>query len=242
MRTSNPAFRNNIFDNTITIDEHETMTVQGTVNKIAILTLLFLLSAGYSWFSLLSRGFEGFQFGFLIGMFAGFATIFKPSWSPISAPIYALAQGLAVGGISAILELSYPGIVIQAVCLTVGTLCSLLFLYKSEMIVLSDQFKTGILAATGGVALVYMMSMIMGFFGMPLSIIQGNGLFSILFSLFVVAVASFNLILDFDFICQGERVRAPKYMEWYGAFGIMVTLIWLYIEILRLLQKLRSRD
>jgi uncharacterized YccA/Bax inhibitor family protein len=169
-------------------------------------------------------------------------TIFKKSWAGVTGPIYALLEGLFLGGISAIFEARYPGIVIQAVSLTFGTLLVLLVAYTSRVIRPSENFKLGIVAATGGIALIYMASFVLGLFGVSMPYIHDNGLIGIGFSLFVVVIAALNLVLDFDFIENGASQGAPKYMEWYGAFGLMVTLIWLYIEILRLLAKLRRRN
>jgi uncharacterized YccA/Bax inhibitor family protein len=160
----------------------------------------------------------------------------------VTSPIYALLEGLALGGISAVFELRYPGIGIQAVSLTFGTLFVLLLAYSSGWIKVTEKFRLGIVAATGGIAVFYLLQMLLGFFGVHFTMINGSGLIGIGFSLIVVAIASLNLVLDFDFIEQGVKAGAPKYMEWYGAFGIMVTLVWLYLEILRLLSKMRSRN
>jgi uncharacterized YccA/Bax inhibitor family protein len=159
----------------------------------------------------------------------------------VTAPIYAVLEGLFLGGISAIFEMSYPGIVIQAVALTFGTLFCLLAAYKSRLIKVTENFKLGIVAATGAICLIYLVSIIMGFFGASIPMIHSSGPLGIGFSLFVVTIAALNLVLDFDFIERGSEMGAPKYMEWYGAFGLVVTLVWLYIEILRLLSKLRRR-
>ncbi len=170
-------------------------------------------------------------------------TIFKKEWSPVTAPIYALLEGLLLGGISAMFDQKYPGIAIQAVGLTFGTLFVLLLAYSARIIKVTQKFALGIVAATGGIALFYFAQMILGFFHIPfLSSVNGSGPIGIIFSLVVVAIAALNLVLDFDFIERGVNYGAPKYMEWYGAFGIMVTLIWLYLEILRLLAKSRSRN
>jgi uncharacterized YccA/Bax inhibitor family protein len=182
----------------------------------------------------------------MIGVFGGFITamitIFKQSWAPITAPIYALMEGLFLGGISAFLELRYPGIAVQAVGLTFGTLLTMLVLYSSGLIRVTNKLRIGIIAATGGIALFYFMEIILGFFHINFVSINGSGVIGIGFSLFVCAIAALNLVLDFDFIEQGVNAGAPKFMEWYGAFGIMVTLVWLYLEILRLLSKMRSRN
>ena len=171
-------------------------------------------------------------------------TIFKKTWAPVTVPIYAVLEGLALGGISYMYkEAFYPGIVSQAILLTVSIFAALLFAYKTRIIKPTENFKLGVFAATGGIFLVYIASLIMSFFGasMPIMDPSNASLLSIGFSLFVVVIASLNLVLDFDFIEEGAEKGAPKYMEWYGAFGLLVTLVWLYLEILRLLAKLNSR-
>jgi uncharacterized YccA/Bax inhibitor family protein len=182
----------------------------------------------------------------LVGAIAGFVvamiTIFKQTWAPVTAPLYALLEGLVIGGASAIFEAQFPGIVIQAAALTLGTCLALLLAYKSRLIRATENFKLGVVAATGGIALFYLITLVLGFFGIQMPLMYGNSWASIGFSLVVVVIAALNLVLDFDFIEQGAAQGAPKYMEWYGAFGLMVTLIWLYLEMLRLLAKLRSRD
>jgi uncharacterized YccA/Bax inhibitor family protein len=180
------------------------------------------------------------------GIFGGFivalVTIFRPNWAAITAPIYALLEGLALGGISAMFERTYPGVAIQAVGLTFGTLFVMLLAYKTGMIRATQGFKLGVIAATGGIALLYLVEMVLGgFFHIQVPAINGSGAVGIGFSLFVVIIAALNLVLDFDMIETGVQGGAPKYMEWYGAFGLMVTLIWLYLEILRLLGKMRRR-
>ena len=160
----------------------------------------------------------------------------------MTTPLYAALEGLALGGISLAFEARYPGIVMNAVGLTFGTLAALLLAYRSGLVRATENFKLGIFAATGGIALLYLVSMVMGFFGKSIPFIHGSGLIGIGFSVFVVIIASLNLVLDFDFIETASRRGAPKYMEWYGAYGLMVTLVWLYLEILRLLSKINSRD
>jgi len=174
-------------------------------------------------------------------LITAFVTVFKKEWSPVTAPVYAVLEGFALGGISAILEARYEGIVIQAVALTFGTAGCLLIAYKSGIIKATENFKLGVFAATGAIGLIYLIGWIMSFFGTSIPAIHENGLIGIGFSLVVVTVAALNLVLDFDFIEKGAEHGAPKFMEWYAAFGLMVTLIWLYLEILRLLSKLNSR-
>jgi uncharacterized YccA/Bax inhibitor family protein len=180
-----------------------------------------------------------------IGVGGGFVlallTIFVKKWAPVLAPLYAALEGLALGSVSALYESRYPGIVFQAVALTFGTLAALLVAYKTRAIKATENFKLGVVAATGAIALVYLLSFVLGMFGMPVGFMHSNGWLGIGISLVVVFVAALNLVLDFDFIEQGANQGAPKYMEWYGAFGLMVTLVWLYLEILRLLSKLNRR-
>jgi uncharacterized YccA/Bax inhibitor family protein len=223
------------------------MTLQGTVNKTGILLILVMITATYTWNQFFSTGLPETVMpiaigGAIFGFGFALATIFKKTWAPVTAPLYALSQGLFLGAISAIFELQFPGIVIQAVGLTMGTLASLLVLYKTGIIKPTENFRLMIVSATMGIALLYVVSMVMNMFGSSgIGFIHSNGLFGIGFSLFVVAIAALNLVLDFDFIEQGSEQGAPKYMEWFGAFSLMVTLIWLYLEMLRLLAKLRSR-
>lgn len=246
-RTANPVL-NTVFSqatNSYGYARNHEMTVQGTVNKTALLLFLVLLSAGWTWSRFLTTGpvaVAPFMIGgVIIGLIAGLVTMFKKDLAHITAPIYALAQGLFLGGLSSTFEAMYPGIVIQSVGLTFGTLFCLLGAYRSGMIQASEKFKLGVISATGAIGIVYLLSFILGLFGVNMSFMHGNGLFSIGLSLVVVVIAALNLVLDFDLIEQGARQGAPKQMEWIGAFGLMVTLIWLYVEILRLLSKLRDR-
>ena len=181
--------------------------------------------------------------GFLGGLIVAFTTIFKKTWAPITVPLYAMFQGLFLGSISYMYGQIFEGIVLNAIILTVSILISLIFVYKSGLIQVTENFKLGVAAATGGIFLVYLFGFIGSFFGMSLSFLDptNGSLISIGGSLFVVIIASLNLVLDFDFIEEGAEKGAPKYMEWYGAFGLLVTLVWLYLEILRLLAKLNSR-
>lgn len=168
-------------------------------------------------------------------------TVFRPTASPISAPIYAIFEGVVLGGLSAVFESMYPGIVVQAVLLTVGVMATLLLVYRLGLIRATEKFKLGVVAATGGIMVIYLVSWILQMFGSGIPMIHESGWVGIGFSLFVVVIASLNLVLDFDFIETGVQRGAPRYMEWYAAFGLLVTLVWLYIEILRLLSKLRQR-
>lgn len=246
-RTANPALSKETFSSrNFTTDYSNTMTIQGVVNKSALMLLVLLAGAVYTWrLYFAAEDPQAVIVWMAIGGIGGFIfaliTIFKKNWAYVTAPLYAFLEGLFLGSISAFFEAKYPGIVLQAVALTFGTLFTLLFVYKTRLIKVTENFKLGVAAATGGIFIVYFVSFILGFFGIQISFIHSNGLFGIGFSLFIVVIAALNLVLDFDFIEKGAEVGAPKFMEWYAAFGLMVTLVWLYIEILRLLSKLRSR-
>ena len=245
LRSGNPALTAGTFRGTRTLAGEDVMTIGGTVNKTALGLLLLLLAATYTW-NLGSSGDASVgaytMLGVIGGLVAALVTVFKKTWAPITAPIYAALEGLALGGISVAFEARYPGIVSQAVFLTFGTLAALLIAYRAGVIRATDNFKRGVLAATGGIALLYFLSFILGFFGVSVPLIHSNGAIGILFSMFVVVIAALNLVLDFDLIEKGAARGAPKYMEWYGAFALLVTLVWLYLEILRLLAKLQSRQ
>lgn len=242
MRTSNPMMKESVF--TQAIAGTETMTLQGAVNKTIALLALVVIGASYSWNLFYNQGPEAVQPWMIGGLIGGFVfamiTIFKANWAPKTAPVYAVLEGLALGGISAFFEARFPGIVIQAVGLTFGTLFALLFAYKARLIRATENFRLGVFAATGGIAVVYLISFVGRMFGWQMPVIHESGPMGILFSLFVVVVAALNLVLDFDFIERGDGV-APRYMEWYAAFGLILTLVWLYLELLRLLSKLRER-
>jgi uncharacterized YccA/Bax inhibitor family protein len=227
MKTSNPALNVNSFR----VDQAvsgEAMTLTGSWSRF------FHASTSDEVLPLMGIGLVG-------GLVVAMVTIFKKEWSPITAPIYSLLEGLALGGISAMFEHRYPGIAIQAVGLTFGTLFVLLIAYHSRVIRVTEKFKLGVVAATGGIAVFYLVQFVLGFFGVRFTAINGSGLLGIGFSVVVVIVAALNLVLDFDFIESGVSAGAPKYMEWYGAFGLIVTLVWLYLEILRLLSKINGR-
>jgi uncharacterized YccA/Bax inhibitor family protein len=244
-RTGNPALRSKAFNNISSSAELGKMTIQGTVNKTIIMFFILLLSASWCWSKFIQFGPQAVGKWIILGAIAGFVlgliTIFKKEWAPYTAILYALAQGFFIGGISSIFEYQYPGIVIQAVALTFGTLFCLLFLYKARLIKVTENFKLGIASAMGGIMIFYLVGFVLRLFGIQFTAVYGSSLVSIAFSLFIVAIAALNLVLDFDFIEKGSQLGAPKYMEWYGAFGLMLTLIWLYMEILRLLVKLRQR-
>jgi uncharacterized YccA/Bax inhibitor family protein len=250
MRTSNPALTEDTFTKVRPYGaSDEVMTVQGAANKAGILLLCVLATAGWIW-HLYFRTVEPDPTvvapwmigGALGGLVVALFTVFKQQWAPVTSPIYALLEGLFLGGISCVAEYKYPGIVIQAVGLTFGTCLAMLLAYTSGLIKATENFKLGVFAATGGIFLVYLVSLVLNLFGVRVPYIYESGWIGIGFSIFVVTVAALNLVLDFDLIDDGARRGAPKYMEWYAAFALMVTLVWLYIEILRLLMKLRGRD
>jgi uncharacterized YccA/Bax inhibitor family protein len=245
MRTANPALNDKTFQNIGVVPQSDAMTLQGTVNKTAIMLLLVIAGAAYTWSLFIEGDLGGMSMWMIAGAIGGFivslVTIFKKEWSAVTAPLYALLQGFFLGALSSIMESQFPGIVIQAVALTFGTAGCLLVAYRSGIIKATENFKLGVFAATGGIALIYFVTVILGFFGIHMPYIHESGLIGIGFSLFVVVIAALNLVLDFDFIEKGAEHGAPKFMEWYAAFGLMVTLIWLYVEILRLLSKLNSR-
>ena len=237
-RSGNPAFTKNFGGSTYDIPLEERMTLDGAVNKTGILLSLCFAGAFIGWNipALLIPSW-------IIGMILGFVTIFRrPEKAGSTAPLYALSQGIFLGGITLFFEAQFPGIGIQAIGLTFGILASLLFCYKSGLIKPTENFRLMIFSATMGIALLYLVSILMSLFGgAGIPLIHSNGLFGIGFSIFVVSIAALNLVLDFDFIEDGADKGMPKYMEWYRAFSLMVTLIWLYLEILRLLAKMRSR-
>jgi uncharacterized YccA/Bax inhibitor family protein len=245
MRTSNPVLSDKQFAGYAELGRG--MTLQGTVNKTGLLLLCSIATAAWTW-NLFNQSHSAaaimpyLWIGSIGGFVCALVTTFKKEWSPVTAPAYALLEGLALGGISSLFELRFPGIAIQSVSLTFGTLLVLLLAYRSGLIPVTQKFRMGIVAATGAVMLFYLLQFVLGFFGVRFAAVNGSGVIGIGFSLIVVGIAALNLVLDFDFIENGVRMGAPKYMEWYGAFGIMVTLVWLYLEIVRLLTKIRGRD
>lgn len=253
MRSGNPALKEDTFldlnSGHVMRAGQQAMSLNGTVNKTGLLLLLAVLTAAFSWHASLDANgipLPAAKLYLLGGAIGGFilamVTIFKQQWAPVTAPLYALVEGLFLGAISALYEARFDGIVLQAVILTFGTLLALLAAYRSGLIKATENFKLGVVAATGGIALIYLATIVLGLFGVNIPYIHDSGLIGIGFSLFVVVIAALNLVLDFDFIESGVDNGAPKYMEWYAAFGLMVTLVWLYLEFLRLLSKLQSRD
>jgi len=239
-RTGNPALSEKTFRDVARTGDG-VMTLQGTVNKTGLGILIVAAGAIVTWN--MQQPIALLLLGAIGGAILGFVTVFKKTWAPITTPLYAFLEGLVLGAISRMYDQQVEGIVPIAVGLTMGTLGALLLAYTSRLIKVTENFRLGVFAATGGIALLYLVSFVLGFFGIRIPLIHEAGIVGIGFSLVVVVIASLNLVLDFDFIERGAAMGAPKYMEWYAAFGLLVTLIWLYLEILRLLAKIMgSKD
>src|SRR5690348_6682732 len=250
LRSNNPVLRDKTFQNLDATGER--MTLNGTIARAALLLALVLITGGWTWQHFRAIAADQsvndaiaatmpFLWGGLIaGLVLALATSFKPRWSPLCAPLYALAEGTALGGISAIFELRYPGIVVQAVLASVGVLAVMLLLYRSGIIKVTDKFRMGVVAATCGIALLYVVEWgLSAFTHFSIPFINGGGALGIGFSVLVVCLAALNFVLDFDLVERGTAQGAPRYMEWYCAFALLVTLVWLYMELLRLLSKTR---
>jgi uncharacterized YccA/Bax inhibitor family protein len=250
--TSNPAFSEKVFagyDQVYGTTRTAVMTVQGTIGKTFALLAILSATAIYSWNATASGDMQPVVLpaAAIGGLVLAMVTIFRPQLAPWTAPVYAAFEGVALGAFSFVIEHvflkgKYPGIALQAVSMTTGTLFVMLFLYQSRIIRVTDRLRAGIITATGAIFLVYLISMVVSLFGGTVPFIRSTSGIGVGFSVFVVGLAAFNLLLDFDFIEKAARSgQAPKSMEWYGAFGLMVTLVWLYIEILELLRKLSDR-
>ncbi|MCH2201754.1 MAG: Bax inhibitor-1/YccA family protein [Fuerstiella sp.] len=246
LRTSNPVFSDRVLQQFSFAEESTTMTANGTVLKTTIALAAVMLTAGIAWINI-QQGAAPAPYlygGMIVGLVLALITSFKPALAPYTTPVYALAEGAFLGAISVFIQSRFPEtpIVFQAVCLTFGTLFVMLICYQTRVIRVTDKLRSGIVVATGAICLLYLVSFVLSFFGTSVPFIHGSGLVGIGFSLFVVGLAAFNLLLDFDLVDRLVAQRAPKAMEWYAAFALLVTLIWLYIEILRLLSKLNRRD
>lgn len=241
----NPVMKPKYFQGSAILDDSQIMTVRGTAFKALFLFVLVVAAGVLSW-SLAISGYAGLVRPLMLvssiaALVVAIVTVVKPQWSAFLAPVYALLQGLVLGAFSLFFEAVYPGIVVQAILLTFGVMFLMLTIYVSGLIKVTPGFRMAVLLATLGIALTYLLTFILNLFGLNVGFIHNSGWVGIVFSLVVVAVASMNLLLDFDFIERASESGAPKYLEWFGAFGLMVTLIWLYMEILRLLSRLRSR-
>jgi len=247
-KSGNPVLSEKKFERTVDRYDNNVMTQSGTLNKFGLMMILLLAAASFTWKAAAEgKNIMPWMIG---GAIAGFIVIlvlaFKPQWSAILAPVYALLEGTFVGGISAYYNNAFsayaPNIIMQAVGLTFGVVIAMLALYKFGVIRATQRFKSVVFAATAGIAVFYLLAIVLRMFGVNMPLIHESTTMGIIFSLVVVAIAALNLILDFDMIEQGAAMGAPKYMEWYGAVGLLVTIVWLYLEILRLLSKLSRRD
>jgi uncharacterized YccA/Bax inhibitor family protein len=247
MRSSNPVLAGRIYEKVGGVSAGSSvMTINGTLNKIGVMLLLLIAGAAYTWRMVSGADPGNAGMYAIVGAVGGFilamVTIFRPQSSAVTAPIYAILEGLFLGAISAIINAQYPGVAFQAVLLTIGTLFTMLFLYRSGRIRATPRFQQGVMMATGAVFFAYLISWIFSLFGMGMGFMHSAGPLGILINLVIIVIAALNLIMDFNFIEKGAEMSAPKYMEWYGAFGLMVTLVWLYIEFLRLLSRFSGRD
>ena len=246
-QSGNPALGPKVFERNSSYVTGETMTETGTLNKFSLLLVLMVAAASYTW-KLSSEGQSVLWWiigGLITGLVCVIAISVKPMWSPYIAPVYAAAQGLFLGAISAYYNAAFaakaPGLILQTVCLTFGTVIAMFALYRFGIIQATQKFKSIVMIATAGIGIFYLISFILRLFHIPMPFLHESNLIGIGLSLFIVAIAALNLVLDFDRIDQGVALGAPKFMEWYGAFGLLVTIIWLYLEILRLLSKFASR-
>lgn len=249
-KSGNPTLTQKIFDRSASMEAEMqgTMSVRGAINKFGFLLLMVIAGASYNWHMFASGRPDMVNTLMMVGIFGGLisalAISFKPNWAGYLAPIYGLLEGLFIGGISAIFNAAfadkYPGLIMQAVGLTFGVAIAMFLLYNFRVIKATEKFKSVIIMSTLGIGIFYLLTLVLSLFGVNVSFMYDSSLLSIGISLFIVAIAALNLILDFDMIEQGAERGAPKFMEWYGAFGLMVTLVWLYLEILRLLSKMSS--
>jgi uncharacterized YccA/Bax inhibitor family protein len=272
MRTSNPALNDSAFNRAVPVADLQpgwgapippapdevspwvpeapaaAMTVGGAVSATAVLLVLLVAGAFVGWISVDDQGLGGVELpGWIFAPFIGaialmIATILRPQWARITAPLYAVSEGVVVGAISHLYEREFDGIVLQAAGLTMGVLAVMLFLHATRIIRATEKFRMGVICATGAVCLVYVFDIVLSLFGADVPFIHDTGALGIGISLAIVVIAALNLILDFDFVERAVAAKAPKQVEWYAAFGLVVTLVWLYLELLRLLAKLQSRD
>ena len=248
MRTANPALKDDTFRGARAAPGEAAMSLQGTATKSLLLVLLTVFAASFTWRAVAAGNLGIVGPATLVGGIGGFVvalvTMFKPRLSPYTGPLYAVLEGLLLGGVSALYNARFAGLPLQAVALTFGVFVALLVVYRTGLVRATENFRLGIFAATGGIMLMYLLSFVLRMFGVPMAFLHDSSPLSIGISLVVVVVAALNLVLDFDFIERGVESGAPKVMEWYAAFGLLVTLVWLYLEMLRLLSKLqgRSRD
>ena len=251
-KSGNPTLTEKIFDRSSNIDAslQGTMTIRGTMNKFGFLLMMVIGGAAYTWHLHADGNQSTMSTLMVVGIFGGlisaFAMIFKPNWAQYIAPLYGILEGFFLGGISAIMndafQKTYPGLVMQAVGLTFGVAIAMFLLYNFRVIRATEKFKSIIISATMGIAIFYLISMVLSLFHVNMPFLYDSSPLGIGLSLFIVAIAALNLIIDFDMIEQGAEQGAPKFMEWYGAFGLLVTIVWLYIEILKLLSRFAKRN
>lgn len=245
MRSNNPALKESRFLGETVAVGQPAMTLQGTATRSLLLLLLVVFSASFTWYQVAQKNYGILMPALLVGGLGGFivamVTIFKPQASPWTAPLYAVLEGLILGGISALYDARFNGLPMQAVGLTFGVFLAMLVLYRTGVLQATDRFRRGVVAATAGIAIFYLLSFVLRMFGVMMPFMTDSSPMSIGISLVIVGVAALNLILDFDLVERGVALRAPKYMEWYAAFGLLVTLVWLYLELLRLLSKIQGR-
>jgi uncharacterized YccA/Bax inhibitor family protein len=246
MRTANPALKDSTFAGVRAAAGEPAMTLRGTAAKSLLLLLLTVFAAGFTWNAVAAGNLGIVGPATIVGGIGGFivalVTVFKPRASPYTAPLYAVLEGLLLGGISALYNARFAGLPLQAVTLTFGVFAALLLVYRTGIVRVTQNFRLGVFAATGGIAIMYLLSFVLRLFGVQMAFLHDSSPLSIGISLVVVVVAALNLVLDFDFIERGVEHGAPRFMEWYAAFGLLVTLVWLYLEILRLLGKLQGRS
>lgn len=248
IRTANPTLNEKTFRD-LHFAADAPMTVNGTINKSLMLLAILIATSALSWdvgSRAISSNNPGAAMPWILGgaiggLIVAVVTVFKKEWSPITAPLYAALEGIAVGAISAIYAGLHKGIVPIAAMLTIGIALTMLMVYRSGLIKVTQQFRMGVVAATGGVFLLYIATWVLGMFGVQMPFIHDSTPLGIGISVVIIVIASLNLVLDFDLIATGAQEGAPKYMEWYASFGLLVTLVWLYLEILRLLSKLQRR-
>ncbi|MBK7409325.1 MAG: Bax inhibitor-1/YccA family protein [Saprospirales bacterium] len=235
--SGNPVLSEDTYRKSAGVATDEAMTVRGAVQKTFLLTAVLVVVGVWSF---MNANPMFIWIGAIGGLIAVLVAVFKKEWSPVLAPVYAALEGLALGAITAIYAAAYDGIVFNAITLTVAILLAMLFLYQTRIIKVTEKFRSGVIMATMGIFLVYLVDIVLSMFHVNVPFLHEGGFMGIGISLFIVGVASLNLLLDFDQFEKGEQYGAPKYMEWFSALGLLVTLVWLYLEILRLLSKLRD--
>ena len=242
MKSSNPAFSQRVIgDLNRAYSSDRVMSIEGTINKTSLLFFILLVGASISW------NFTASQTTFMVVGFIGslalaFATIFKPTIASYTAPGYAFFEGLLLGALSMKFNMLYDGIVMNAVLLTISVFAGMLFLYRTRIIKVTEKFRSIMMSMLMGVVIVYGLTFVLGMFGINVGLVTGNSLMAIGLNIVIAGIAAFSLLLDFDMIERGSSEQWPGYMEWYSAFGLMVTLVWLYLELLRLLSRFSSRD